>query len=113
MRVRPPAVAGRFYPSEPDRLREQVERLLAEATDRPGADADHESRPKALIVPHAGYVFSGPVAAGGYARLKPWASEISRVILLGTCHTIGIEGLATSSAEAFITPLGSVSVDRP
>ena len=78
MPVRPPAVAGRFYPSEPDRLRDQVERLLADAAGRPAADADQEARPKALIVPHAGYRFSGPVAASGYARLTPWASDISR-----------------------------------
>ena len=78
----------------------------------PGLRGHEEARPKALIVPHAGYIFSGPVAASGYAWLRPWASEISRVILLGTCHTAGIEGLATSSAEAFDTPLGRVPVER-
>jgi MEMO1 family protein len=113
MPVHPPAVAGRFYPSEPDRLRELVERLLADSADRAVASADRESQPKALIVPHAGYAFSGPVAASGYAWLGPWRSTIARVVLLGTCHTAGIEGLATSSAEAFDTPLGSIPVDCP
>jgi AmmeMemoRadiSam system protein B len=112
MLVRPPAVAGRFYPAEPDRLREGVEGCLAEAEDH-AAEAVRESRPAALIVPHAGYKFSGPVAASGYVRLARWASVFSRVVLLGTCHTPGIEGLATTEVEAFDTPLGRVPVDRP
>jgi AmmeMemoRadiSam system protein B len=77
------------------------------------ADPPSEStRPKALIVPHAGYVFSGPVAASGYTWLAPWSQEIKRVVLLGTCHTPGILYLAASSADAFLTPMGSVPVDR-
>jgi len=106
MRVRPATVAGRFYPAAPDRLREQVLQFLADA------DSPLPGRPKALIVPHAGYVFSGPVAASGYAWLVPWSDQIKRVVLLGTCHTPGISGLATSSAGAFLTPLGSIPVDR-
>ena len=106
MRVRPPAVAGRFYPTDPVRLREQVVQFLAAASVAvPG-------RPKALIVPHAGYAFSGPVAASGYACMAPWSDQIDRVILLGTCHTPGVRGLATSSAEEFLTPLGRIPVDR-
>ena len=106
MKVRPPAVAGRFYPADPDRLREQVVQLLAAASVAvPG-------RPKALIVPHAGYVYSGPVAASGYAWMVPWLDQIERVVLLGTCHTPGVSGLATTSAEEFLTPLGRVPVDR-
>jgi AmmeMemoRadiSam system protein B len=106
MRVRPPAVAGRFYPADPERLREQVLRFLADAAP---PDA---SLPKGLIVPHASYVFSGPVAATGYAWLISRAAAIERVVLLGTCHTPGVSGLAATSAEAFLTPLGSVPVDR-
>jgi AmmeMemoRadiSam system protein B len=106
MRVRPPTVAGRFYPADPDRLREQVLQFLADA------DSPLPGQPKALIVPHAGYVFSGPVAASAYAWLVPWSDQIKRVVLLGTCHTPGISGLATSSAGAFLTPLGSIPVDR-
>jgi AmmeMemoRadiSam system protein B len=113
MPVRPPSVAGRFYPSDPGRLRELVDGLLAEAADRDRADADQSSLPKALIVPHAGFAFSGPVAASGYACLAPWASEIARVVLLGTCHTPNVGGLVTTGYEAFDTPLGRVSVDRP
>jgi AmmeMemoRadiSam system protein B len=108
VKVRPPVYAGRFYPAEPDDLREQIERFLGDASP-----AEPEpGRPEALIVPHAGYEFSGPVAASGYARLVPWASAIQRVILLGTCHTAGVSGLATTSDEAFATPLGTIPLDR-
>jgi AmmeMemoRadiSam system protein B len=106
MWVRPPVVAGRFYPSDPDQLRDLIYRFLA-AADRP----EETGRPKGLIVPHAGYVFSGPVAASGYVCLVPGSAEIHRVILLGTCHSPGIDGLATTSAGAFLTPLGKVQVD--
>lgn len=106
MWVRPPVVAGRFYPSDPHQLRAQLDGYLASAHP-----PDAAVRPKALIVPHAGYVFSGPVAASGYAWLRPWSAEINRVVLLGTCHSPGIEGLATTSAGGFLTPLGKVDVD--
>ncbi|QEH36068.1 hypothetical protein OJF2_46260 [Aquisphaera giovannonii] len=106
MNVRTPAVAGRFYEAEPHRLRGDVRRMLDEAAPAGGGGAE------ALIVPHAGYAYSAPVAASGYAWLMPRASEIRRVILLGTCHTAGVEGLAASGAAAFETPLGAVPVDR-
>ena len=106
MRLRLPAVAGCFYPADPNQLRDQVVQLLAAASVAvPG-------RPKALIVPHAGYVYSGPVAASGYAWMVPWSDQVERVVLLGTCHTPGVNGLATTSAEEFLTPLGRVPVDR-
>ena len=107
MKIRLPVVAGRFYPADPGALREHVQGLLAAAPPPP------RSLPKGLIVPHAGYVYSGPIAATGYAWLGPWAETIDRVILLGTCHTPGIKGLAATSADAFLTPLGQVPVDRP
>lgn len=106
MWVRPPIVAGRFYPADPDRLRDLIHSLLAAAYP-----PDRAANPKALIVPHAGYVFSGPVAASGYAWLVHRAAQFDRVVLLGTCHSLGIEGLATTSAGAFQTPLGTVEVD--
>jgi AmmeMemoRadiSam system protein B len=106
MRVRPPVFAGRFYPADPVRLREQVRDFLAHSAP---AEA---CRPKAVIVPHAGYVFSGPVAASGYTWLISHAASIDRVVLLGTCHTPGIYGLAAASVEAFQTPLGTVPVDQ-
>ncbi|WP_165226498.1 AmmeMemoRadiSam system protein B [Aquisphaera insulae] len=106
MRVRQPAVAGRFYEADPSRLRESIRRLLAEAAPAgPG-------RAEGLIVPHAGYAYSAPIAASGHAWLIPRAAEIDRVILLGTCHTAGVSGLAASSDDSFETPLGEVPVDR-
>jgi MEMO1 family protein len=106
MWVRPPVVAGRFYPSDPDQLRGLIHGFLGSADP-----AEESARPKALIVPHAGYAFSGPVAASGYAWLVPWSAQIDRIVLLGTCHSAGIDGLATTSAGAFLTPLGKVDVD--
>jgi AmmeMemoRadiSam system protein B len=106
MWVREAAVAGRFYPAEDGELREQVRAALAEAHGVPGL------RLKALIVPHAGYVYSGPIAATGYASLQASAASIDRVVLLGTCHSPGVEGLAATSATAFQTPLGDVEVDE-
>src|SRR5262249_61940256 len=74
MPARPPFVAGRFYPAEPDRLRESIRVLLAGATERDRTGTSWHSRPKALILPHAGYRFSGTVAASGDACLAPWTS---------------------------------------
>jgi AmmeMemoRadiSam system protein B len=108
MTVRTAAAAGRFYPAEAEPLRGLVLGFLA---GTPGPPADGE-RPRALIVPHAGYPFSGPIAASAYAWLVPWSRGIDRVILLGTCHTPGVRGLAVTQAEGFETPLGLVPVDR-
>ncbi|MEE8580213.1 MAG: AmmeMemoRadiSam system protein B, partial [Myxococcota bacterium] len=107
-RVRKPAVAGSFYPNDPDELRGLVEAYLRAATP----PADLPARPKALIVPHAGYVYSGPVAATAYAALRGAAEEVRRVVLLGPSHRVVLRGLATSSADRFATPLGDVPVDR-
>ena len=68
--------------------------------------------PKALIAPHAGYSYSGPVAASAYAQLRPHREIYRRVVLLGPCHYVGISGLATSGAEFFRTPLGDIPIDR-
>ena len=73
---------------------------------------DADDTPKAIIVPHAGYVYSGPVAASAYARLKKARSRIQRVVLLGPVHRVPVRGLAASSADSFLTPLGSVPLDR-
>lgn len=105
-RLRPPAVAGLFYPGEPRALRAAVEGHLAQAS----AAAPQEPL-KALVVPHAGYVYSGPVAASAYALLAPLRDRIRRVVLLGPSHRVGFEGLAASSADAFETPLGRVEID--
>lgn len=103
--TRPTAVAGSFYPSEPDALRGAINRYLAEVAPLP------EARPKALIVPHAGYIYSGPVAATAYATLLPYRNEINRVVLLGPSHRVAFAGLATPDAERFATPLGEISLD--
>jgi AmmeMemoRadiSam system protein B len=104
---RPAAVAGMFYPGAPPALRASV-RALLDAAPRPAADAGW---PKALIVPHAGYIYSGPIAASAYARLVPGRSLIRRVVLLGPVHRVPIRGLALPGADSFVTPLGTVAVD--
>ena len=102
--VRRPAVAGSFYPADPERLRAQVRGFLRDA---PGSG----EAPKALIVPHAGYVYSGPIAASGYARLGRGRGLVTRVVLLGPSHRVPFRGMALSGARAFATPLGDVPVD--
>ncbi len=103
--VRRAVVAGRFYPEDPGELRERIRSDLGRSAMRPVDGV------KALIVPHAGYVYSAPVAASGYAALGSRASEVERVLLLGTCHFPEVDGLAATSAGAFETPLGTVPVD--
>lgn len=132
-RTRPPAVAGTFYPGSPVRLRETVDRLLAEAGGaardsaapraaamRTGTTAPAQAReragaaigpPAALLVPHAGYVYSGPVAACAYRTLIPYRERVRHVVLLGPAHRARLVGLALPDAEAFETPLGLVAVD--
>jgi hypothetical protein len=102
--VRNPAVAGLFYPGDPRELRAMVADYL-------GAAQAAGTVPKAMIVPHAGYIYSGPIAASAYARLIPARRQITRVVLLGPAHRVGFHGLALSSADYFTTPLGSIPVD--
>jgi AmmeMemoRadiSam system protein B len=102
--ARSPAVAGQFYPAEPLQLAQDVQRLLAEARS-------HDLVAKALIVPHAGYIYSGAIAATAYASLIPFAARIRRVVLLGPTHRVAVRGLALSGVEAFDTPLGRVLLD--
>ena len=109
MRVRAPAVAGFFYPGDPAELEALVSELLAGA--EPGA-ANTAAIPKALIVPHAGYAYSGPVAASAYARLRQLRSRVRRVVLLGPAHREAVRGLAAPEADAFRKPLGLVGIDR-
>jgi MEMO1 family protein len=106
--VRSAAVAGSFYPAAAGELRQQIGALLGST----GANSTAHV-PKALIAPHAGYVYSGPVAAAAFARLVPTREHITRVVLLGPSHYVGFRGLAASSAEVWQTPLGAVPVDRP
>lgn len=104
--IRPPAVAGLFYPAVPERLARDVQQLLAKVPP-------HALTPKALIVPHAGYIYSGPVAAAAYAALRPSAARIRRVVLLGPTHRVAVRGLALPGADAFDTPLGRLMLDVP
>jgi hypothetical protein len=103
--TRPPAVAGMFYPGDPPTLTATVDALLGEAS------STTDRQPKALIVPHAGYIYSGSTAAAAYASLAPWAASIHRVILLGPTHRVAVEGIALPEAEAFATPLGTIRLD--
>jgi AmmeMemoRadiSam system protein B len=103
--IRHPAVAGMFYPSDPGELRETVDGFLAAAHDE-------APPPKAIIVPHAGYIYSGPIAASAYRLLRPLHQRIREVVLLGPSHRVGFQGMALSSAEAFATPLGEVAIDH-
>ncbi|MCG6887297.1 MAG: AmmeMemoRadiSam system protein B [Proteobacteria bacterium] len=107
--IRQPAVAGTFYPADPQQLRDMVGGYLQDATRRQTGEV---TVPKALIAPHAGYIYSGPVAASAYARLAPAHDKIKRVILLGPSHRVPLRGIATSSATHFQTPLGSIPLDR-
>jgi MEMO1 family protein len=102
---RQPAVAGTFYPSNPKQLHQMLDQYLKDAEIGPKV-------PKAIIVPHAGYIYSGPVAASAYARLKKGHKLITRVVIIGPSHRAAFRGLAVSRAETFTTPLGKISVDQ-
>lgn len=102
--VRPPAVAGFFYPADAGELAAEVDRYLAGAPD-------HGLTPKAVIAPHAGYRYSAPVAASVYAGLRRLRGTVRRVVLLGPAHRVPVDGMAVPSADAFETPLGAVPLD--
>ncbi len=106
MIVREPAVAGTFYPAGAEQLRRNVISVLGNSGIKPGPV------PKAIIVPHAGYVYSGSVAAAGYRLLAPARQDIRRVVLLGPAHRVYLEGMAVPSTDGFATPLGTVPIDQ-
>ena len=103
--VRPAAVAGMFYPSDATELRDQVQGFLR------SAKPSHHT-PKAIIAPHAGYVYSGAIAGSAYAALQDLTADIENVVLLGPCHREYVSGIAASSAATFNTPLGGVKLDQ-
>lgn len=121
--VRPPAVAGLFYPADPRTLAAMVDRFVDEGLDKlsqevvegnpgqPVEPVETISAPKALVVPHAGYVYSGALAGVGYATIAPTRGRIDRVVLLGPCHRVAVRGLALPGCDALATPLGEVRVD--
>jgi len=104
--TRPPAVAGLFYPANSAELKRMVYDLLAAAPVRAGRGA-----PKAIIAPHAGYIYSGATAARAYALLQPLRGRIRRVVLLGPTHRVAVRGLALPAARSFRTPLGEIPLD--
>ncbi|WP_241758872.1 AmmeMemoRadiSam system protein B [Pyxidicoccus parkwayensis] len=105
-RVRLPAAAGSFYPASPSALATEVDQWLEQVS------VDAPERPSALVVPHAGYVYSGQVAATAYATLRAHRGRTSRVLLLGPCHFIPLKGLAYPDVDVLCTPLGEVRVDE-
>lgn len=105
--TRPPAVAGLFYPAAAGPLREEIQERLAHAGPQQLAQ-----RPKGLLVPHAGHLYSGDAAATAFAQLSPWLTDIHRIILLGPAHRVAFDGMAIPSTRRFATPLGLVTIDR-
>jgi pyruvate formate lyase activating enzyme len=103
--LKPAEVAGQFYPADPGALRSQVDQAVRDAFAS-------SVRPKAMIVPHAGYGYSAPIAATGYRTVAPQRGQIRRVVLLGPPHRMPVEGIALPGYDAFATPLGNVRVDR-
>jgi len=105
--VRAPAVAGMFYPGGSRELAQTLAQLLGAAAH----DAPERAAPKAIIAPHAGYIYSGPVAASVYALLAPARGRIRRVVLLGPTHRVAVRGMALPGCAGFATPLGNVEID--
>ena len=105
-KVRPPAAAGLFYAGDPRRLQAHVSELICTVEASAGV------APKALIAPHAGYVYSGSVAAQAFAPLRAAAHAIKRVVLIGPAHFVPLRGIAAPTVDAFATPLGRVPLDR-
>lgn len=103
--IRPAAVAGYFYPANNTELRNMINELMNQATAT-------GPTPKALIAPHAGYIYSGLTAAIAYANLQPVRDRITRVILLGPAHRVYLKGIALSGATHFSTPLGNIEIDQ-
>ena len=112
MHTRPPAVAGMFYPAEPASLAVAVRGYMDASS--PPVHEQHERGPiKALIVPHAGYQYSGSIAATAYRLLSESGDGVSRVVLLGPAHRVYVEGMAIPDAEAFDFPGGTIRLDLP
>lgn len=109
-RARPPAVAGRFYPADARRLSADIATYLSDGARL--LSPPPATPPKALIVPHAGYMYSGPIAGTGYAAWRSLRGRVRRVVLLGPAHRVAVRGLAAPTVETFDGPLGPVPVDR-
>ena len=114
MKPRPPALAGLFYPREAHVLRETVERHLAEGARTLAAETSepNASVAKAVIAPHAGMQYSGPIAGAAYARLAEASAGVERVVLMGPAHRVFVQGVCAPTVDAFETPLGALRVDQ-
>lgn len=104
--IKQPCVAGQFYPADPTTLQKMVNGYLAAVKP---ADL---APPKALIAPHAGYIYSGPIAASGYALLPTLNKTVTRVVLLGPAHRYPVLGIAATKVDQFATPLGNIDIDK-
>lgn len=104
--IRQPAVAGMFYPADKQSLTHDIQQYLNEV------DSVQMTNPKAIVVPHAGYVYSGPVAASAYKQIIPLKDKINRVVLLGPSHRVAFSGLAVPESDVFSTPLGNIPIDQ-
>jgi AmmeMemoRadiSam system protein B len=104
---RPTAVAGLFYPADPTELRRELRHHLANAAPVPNLGTI-----KALVVPHAGYLYSAAIAATAYSALAPQAARIRRVVLLGPTHRVAVRGMAVPATDTFLTPLGAIPLDQ-
>lgn len=102
-----PCVAGKFYPDDPEVLRQDVLAMLADTKDKANL-----TPPKAIIAPHAGYIYSGPIAASAYASLKKVKNQIKRVVILAPSHRYPIDGVATTTADFYLTPVGKIAIDQ-
>lgn len=104
--IRQPAVAGMFYPADANELQAMIQQFMQTSHREP------DLTPKAIIAPHAGYIYSGPIAASAYVQLQPLRDKINRVVLLGPSHRVPLTGIAASSDDFFHTPLGDVPIDQ-
>ncbi|MFK5913052.1 MAG: AmmeMemoRadiSam system protein B [Woeseiaceae bacterium] len=107
--IRQPAVAGMFYPADKQSLKDDIHQYLNQVHDPRG---EQLIMPKAIVVPHAGYIYSAPIAASAYKQIIPLKDKINRVILLGPSHRVGFRGLAVPESDIFNTPLGNIPIDK-
>jgi len=104
--IRQPAVAGMFYPADKQSLKDDIHQYLNQTT------AEQYENPKAIVVPHAGYIYSGPIAASAFKQIIPFKDKIKRVVLLGPSHRVAFNGLAVPESDVFNTPLGNIPIDQ-
>ena len=104
--IRQPAVAGMFYPADKQLLKDDIHQYLNQAS------IEQQEHLKAIVVPHAGYMYSGPIAAAAFKQLIPFKDTIKRVVLLGPSHRVAFSGLAVPQSDIFNTPLGEIQIDQ-